>query len=31
MFRKAVFGGDLEGALTEGQQAYDRILTQSQL
>ena len=31
MFRKAVFGGDLHGALAQGQQAYDRILTQSQL
>jgi multiple sugar transport system substrate-binding protein len=31
MFRKAVFAGDLHGALAQGQQAYDRILTQSQL
>jgi multiple sugar transport system substrate-binding protein len=31
MFRKAVFAGDLDGALSQGQQAYDRILTQSQL
>jgi multiple sugar transport system substrate-binding protein len=31
MFRRAVFDGDLDGALAEGQAAYDRILTQSQL
>ncbi len=31
MFRRAVFGGDLDGALAAGQEAYDRILTQSQL
>lgn len=31
MFRRAVFEGDLEGALAEAQEAYDRILTQSQL
>jgi multiple sugar transport system substrate-binding protein len=31
MFRKAVFGGDVDGALREGQQSYDRILDQAQL
>jgi multiple sugar transport system substrate-binding protein len=31
MFRKAVFGGDLHGALAQAQKAYDRILIQSQL
>jgi multiple sugar transport system substrate-binding protein len=31
MFRKAVFGGDVNGALHEGQQSYDRILKQAQL
>lgn len=31
MFRRAVFTGDVDGALSRGQQAYDRILTQSQL
>ena len=31
MFRRAVFDGDLDGALAEGQRAYDRILRQAQL
>jgi multiple sugar transport system substrate-binding protein len=31
MFRKAVFDGDLTGALRDGQQAFDRILRQAQL
>lgn len=31
LFRRAVFDGDLEGALRAGQERYDRILTQSQL
>jgi multiple sugar transport system substrate-binding protein len=31
LFRKAVFDGDLEGALRDGQQAFDRILRQAQL
>jgi multiple sugar transport system substrate-binding protein len=31
MFRRAVFDDDLEGALDQGQRAYDRILRQAQL
>ena len=31
MFRRAVFDDDLEGALAQGQRAYDRILRQAQL
>jgi multiple sugar transport system substrate-binding protein len=31
MFRRAVFDGDLEGALESGQAAFDRILRQAQL
>jgi multiple sugar transport system substrate-binding protein len=31
MFRRAVFDGDLDGALDEGQRAFDRILRQAQL
>ncbi|GGK77693.1 ABC transporter substrate-binding protein [Mangrovihabitans endophyticus] len=31
MFRRAVFDGDLDGALEEGQTAFDRILRQAQL
>ena len=31
MFRRAVFDGDLDGALDEGQRSYDRILRQAQL
>ena len=31
MFRRAVFDGDVDGALREGQRAYDRILRQAQL
>jgi multiple sugar transport system substrate-binding protein len=31
VFRKAVFDGDLEGALHDGQQGFDRILRQAQL
>jgi multiple sugar transport system substrate-binding protein len=31
MFRRAVFDGDLDGALHQGQQSYDRILRQAQL
>jgi multiple sugar transport system substrate-binding protein len=31
MFRRAVYDGDLDGALREGQQSYDRILRQAQL
>jgi multiple sugar transport system substrate-binding protein len=31
MFRRAVFGGDVDGALRAGQQSYDQILHQAQL
>lgn len=31
MFRRAVFDGDVDGALEQGQQVFDRILDQSQL
>ena len=31
LFRKAVFDGDLQGALRDGQRAFDRILRQAQL
>jgi multiple sugar transport system substrate-binding protein len=31
LFRKAVFDGDLDGALDDGQKAFDRILRQAQL
>lgn len=31
MFRRAVFDGDVDGAISEGQTTYDRILTQAQL
>ncbi|RCK68665.1 extracellular solute-binding protein [Desertihabitans brevis] len=31
MFRRAVFDGDLEGALAEGQQGWDAILSQAQV
>ena len=31
MFRRAVFGGDVAGALRAGQQSYDQILKQAQL
>jgi hypothetical protein len=31
MFRRAVFGGDVDGALRAGQQSYDQILRQAQL
>jgi multiple sugar transport system substrate-binding protein len=31
MFRRAVFDGDVDGALRQGQQAFDRILNQAQL
>jgi multiple sugar transport system substrate-binding protein len=31
MFRRAVFDGDLDGALDDGQRAFDRILAQAQL
>lgn len=31
IFRKAVFDGDVDGALADGQLAYDRILEQAQL
>jgi multiple sugar transport system substrate-binding protein len=31
MFRRAVFDGDLDGALSDGQRAFDRILRQAQL
>jgi multiple sugar transport system substrate-binding protein len=31
MFRQAVFSGDLDGALRDGQRNFDRILEQSQL
>jgi multiple sugar transport system substrate-binding protein len=31
MFRRAVFDGDLDGALEQGQTAFDRILRQAQL
>ena len=30
MFRKAVFDGELEAAMKEAQQNYDRILKQGQ-
>ena len=30
MFRRAVFGGDVDGALRAGQQSYDQILKQAQ-
>jgi multiple sugar transport system substrate-binding protein len=31
MFRRAVFNGDVDGALSAGQQGYDQILKQAQL
>jgi multiple sugar transport system substrate-binding protein len=31
LFRKAVFDGDVDGALRDGQKAFDRILRQAQL
>jgi multiple sugar transport system substrate-binding protein len=31
MFRRAVFDGDVDGALGQGQRTFDRILTQAQL
>lgn len=31
MFREAVFGGDVDGAMRDAQEAYDRILTQASL
>jgi multiple sugar transport system substrate-binding protein len=31
MFRRSVFDGDVDGALRQGQQSFDRILTQAQL
>ena len=31
MFRRAVFNGDVEGALRAGQASYDQILRQAQL
>jgi multiple sugar transport system substrate-binding protein len=31
MFRRAVFNGDVDGALDAGQQSYDQILHQAQL
>ena len=31
MFREAVFGGDVDSAMRDAQEAYDRILTQAQL
>jgi multiple sugar transport system substrate-binding protein len=31
MFRRGVFGGDVDGALAAGQQSYDQILHQAQL
>jgi multiple sugar transport system substrate-binding protein len=31
MFRKAVFDGDVDGALADGQDSYDQILEQAQL
>ena len=31
MFRKAVFDGDIDGALRDGQRNFDTILSQAQL
>jgi multiple sugar transport system substrate-binding protein len=31
LFRRAVFDGDVDGAMAEGQRAFDRILEQAQL
>jgi hypothetical protein len=31
MFRKAVFDGDIDGALRDGQRAFDTVLIQAQL
>jgi multiple sugar transport system substrate-binding protein len=31
MIRRAVFDGDVPGAMSEAQSEYDRILTQTQL
>jgi multiple sugar transport system substrate-binding protein len=31
MFRRAVFGGDIDGALRAGQRGFDTVLTQAQL
>jgi hypothetical protein len=31
MFRRAVFSGDVDGALSAGQASYDQILQQAQL